>query len=177
MLRKNSWRILRGISAMEGHRAKRKRSGASILAFIAVFAVGMMIGLAAYTFVYAKGFSYLSSDPEACINCHIMEDQYDAWQAGVHSDVATCADCHLPHDNVVHKFYVKAEDGFLHGLKFTTGWHPEKIEARDSSLEITNTACLECHADITSDIRHLGYADNDEVFDCVRCHSGVGHDD
>lgn len=135
----------------------------------------MTIGLALYTFVYAKGFSYLSSDPEACVNCHIMQDEYDGWAAGVHSDAATCADCHLPHDNIAHKLYVKAEDGFLHGFKFTTGWHPENIEARDSSLAITNTACLECHSDITSDIRHLGYDKDDEVFDCVRCHSGVGH--
>jgi hypothetical protein len=27
-----------------------------------------------YTFVYAKGYSYLTNDPGACANCHIMAD-------------------------------------------------------------------------------------------------------
>jgi hypothetical protein len=24
-------------------------------------------------------FSYLSTDPRACVNCHVMNPQYDAW--------------------------------------------------------------------------------------------------
>ncbi|MFT0846571.1 cytochrome c nitrite reductase small subunit [Actinomycetaceae bacterium L2_0104] len=161
---------------MSGQKERRSWSPRFILALVAVFALGAMLGLALYTFVYAKGFSYLSSDPEACINCHIMEEQYDGWLAGAHSDVATCADCHLPHDNIFHKYFVKAENGFMHGLKFTTGWHPENIEAREVSLAVTNEACLYCHADVTEDIRHLGSAQDGEVFDCVRCHAGIGHE-
>ncbi|MFT0762953.1 cytochrome c nitrite reductase small subunit [Scrofimicrobium sp. R131] len=147
-----------------------------ILAAAAVFIVGIMGGLAVYTFIYAKGASYLSSDPQACINCHIMNDQYDGWIAGPHANVATCADCHLPHDNVVHKYAVKAENGFMHALKFTTGWHPENIEARPVSLRVTNNACLTCHDDFTYSARHPGVTGDDEVFDCIRCHSGVGHE-
>ena len=29
---------------------------------------------------YAQGFSYLSDDPAACANCHIMREHYDGWQ-------------------------------------------------------------------------------------------------
>ena len=40
--------------------------------------LGVPAGIGAFTFVYAKGFSYLSSDPRACVNCHVMNEQYDA---------------------------------------------------------------------------------------------------
>lgn len=160
---------------MAGEAGPRTRTTRFALLSIVVFIIGAMIGLAVYTFVYAKGSSYLSSDPQACINCHIMEDQYDGWIAGVHANTATCSDCHLPHDNVIHKYFVKGENGFMHALKFTTGWHPENIEARPVSLAITNQACLSCHAELTEDIRHPGTSESGEVFDCVRCHSGVGH--
>ena len=47
-------------------------------ALIAGVLAGALIGLGAYTFVYAKGYSYLTNDPRACANCHIMRDHYDA---------------------------------------------------------------------------------------------------
>jgi cytochrome c nitrite reductase small subunit len=53
--------------------------------------------------VSTHGTSYLSSDPAVCINCHIMQEQYDGWLHGSHHAVAVCNDCHLPHDNVVLK--------------------------------------------------------------------------
>ncbi|MGH7358219.1 MAG: hypothetical protein ACREJR_05330 [Candidatus Rokuibacteriota bacterium] len=31
----------------------------------------------AFTSVYVKGFSYLSTDPRACVNGHIMNPQFD----------------------------------------------------------------------------------------------------
>ena len=37
--------------------------------------IGLALGVGAYTFVYAKGYSYLSNDPQACANCHVMENQ------------------------------------------------------------------------------------------------------
>jgi cytochrome c nitrite reductase small subunit len=41
--------------------------------------LGVAAGMAAYTFIYAKGYSYLTNDPVACTNCHVMQAQYDAW--------------------------------------------------------------------------------------------------
>lgn len=40
--------------------------------------IGFFLGISAYTFVYAEGASYLSTDPRACANCHIMWPQYDS---------------------------------------------------------------------------------------------------
>ena len=36
-------------------------------------AFGLAAGLGGYTFVYARGGSYLTNDPAACTNCHIMQ--------------------------------------------------------------------------------------------------------
>ena len=47
-------------------------------AFAAVIALGLVLGLGAYTFVYARGYSYLSHDPGACANCHVMREHFDA---------------------------------------------------------------------------------------------------
>ena len=38
---------------------------------------GVTLGLGAYTFVYARGYSYFSNDPEACANCHVMREFRD----------------------------------------------------------------------------------------------------
>ena len=50
--------------------------------------LGVAVGLAAYTFVYAKGYSYLTNNPAACANCHVMQAQYDAWMKSSHHSVA-----------------------------------------------------------------------------------------
>lgn len=59
--------------------------------------IGMLTGAGGYTFYYAQGFSYFSNDPRACVNCHIMREQYDGWQKASHHGFAACNDCHMPH--------------------------------------------------------------------------------
>ena len=39
--------------------------------------LGIPAGIGAFTFVDAKGYSYLSTDPRTCLNCHIMNPQYE----------------------------------------------------------------------------------------------------
>ena len=58
--------------------------------------LGTTLGVGTFTFVYAEGLSYLSSDPQACANCHIMRPQLEGWQKASHHSAATCVDCHLP---------------------------------------------------------------------------------
>ena len=41
--------------------------------------LGVAVGIGGYTFVYARGWSYLTNDPAACANCHVMREQYDGW--------------------------------------------------------------------------------------------------
>ena len=51
---------------------------ASLVMFFACL-LGIPAGIGAFTFVYAKGFSYLSTDPRACVNCHVMREHPDGF--------------------------------------------------------------------------------------------------
>ena len=135
-------------------------------------AIGAALGIGAYTFVYAKGGSYLTDNPAACANCHVMQDNYDAWIKSSHRSVATCNDCHTP-SGFIPKYATKAENGFWHSLKFTTGEFHEPIEARPISRRITENACRKCHADIVEMIDHR--PGESGTLDCIRCHREVGH--
>src|SRR5687767_15805560 len=59
-------------------------------------ALGLAVGVGTYTFVYARGYSYMTDNPEACANCHIMQEQFSAWVKSSHRSVAVCNDCHTP---------------------------------------------------------------------------------
>ena len=42
--------------------------------------IGIAAGVGAHTFVYAdEGASYLTNDPAACADCHIMGGHYSGW--------------------------------------------------------------------------------------------------
>jgi cytochrome c nitrite reductase small subunit len=69
--------------------------------------VGVAFGVGGYTFLYARGWSYLTNDPRACANCHVMEEQYAGWLKSSHRSVAVCNDCHTPPD-LVGKYLTKA---------------------------------------------------------------------
>lgn len=138
--------------------------------------LGVLIGLGGYTFSYAEGTSYLSDDPKACVNCHIMRDYYDGWQKASHHAHATCNDCHLPHESFFGKYLTKAESGYLHSKGFTLQDFHEPIRLREKSSLVLNRNCLHCHSDFVS---HLNMHGADPLDPnprmCVRCHEGVGH--
>jgi len=145
--------------------------GLSAPALLLSAAVGGALGTGAYTVRYAEGFSYLSSDPKACVNCHIMREQYDGWQHGSHHAVATCNDCHTPHEPIA-KYLIKAENGFWHSKGFTLQDFPEPIRTRPVSVRVLNGACLHCHQELVGDI--LGHEAAAER-GCVHGHAAVGH--
>ncbi len=133
---------------------------------------GLALGLGAYTFVYAKGYSYLGHDAEACANCHVMREQYSGWLAASHRAVAVCNDCHAP-SGLVGKYYVKARNGFWHSFYFTTGAFPQPIRITPPNRRVTERRCRECHRDITSAL--AGHGAGGEDLSCIRCHRTVGH--
>jgi cytochrome c nitrite reductase small subunit len=135
--------------------------------------LGVAVGTGSYTVRYAEGFSYLSNDPKACVNCHVMRDHYDGWQKASHHAVATCNDCHVPHD-FVPKYLVKAENGFWHSKGFTLQDFPEPIRLRPVSSRVLNANCLHCHQDLVRDVVGHGAAGFQAV-NCTHCHASVGH--
>lgn len=136
--------------------------------------VGLFIGLGSYTFIYAKGYSYLTNNPVACTNCHVMQSQYDAWMKSSHHSAATCNDCHTPH-NILGKYAVKANNGFWHSFYFTTGWYPDTIEITRFDHKLTENACRRCHENITAAIDGNVVHGQAKGLQCTRCHDSVGH--
>ena len=137
---------------------------------VAALVLGVAAGTGLFTFVYAKGYSYLGHDAAACANCHAMSTQYAAWQRGSHRRAAQCADCHTPF-NPVGKYAVKAWDGFWHSYYFTTDTYPDNIEISALSRRVAEGQCRACHAPIVAAIGTHGGA----VTSCIRCHAEVGH--
>ncbi len=139
---------------------------------VAAAILGVALGLAVYTFVYAKGYSYLGHASEACANCHAMSEHYAAWMRGSHRRAAECADCHTPF-NPVGKYAIKAWDGFWHSYYFTTNTYPENIQITDLSRRVAEGQCRACHAPIVAQLSGP-HAEGSNI-SCIRCHSQVGH--
>ena len=144
-----------------------------ILTLTLLAAVGVCAGVSGYTFYYGQGLSYLSNDPKACVNCHIMREQYDGWLKSPHHAVATCNDCHTPH-NLIGKYISKAENGFWHSKGFTLQDFHEPIMIKPRNSTVLQDNCVTCHKEIVSAINtHAG--DAQHMLDCVKCHRDVGH--
>ncbi|MEX2025722.1 MAG: cytochrome c nitrite reductase small subunit [Pirellulaceae bacterium] len=145
------------------------RRGLTTFGVVLTAGVGILLGLGSVTFNYAEGTSYLSNDPQACVNCHIMRDQFDGWRKSTHHAVATCNDCHVPHD-LVGKYLTKVEHGFRHSWGFTFQDFHEPIRIKDSSLSIVEHNCIRCHESLVSELAGHGH-----FADCARCHAHIGH--
>lgn len=136
-------------------------------------AIGLPAGIGMYTFIYARGASYLTNNPAACANCHVMQDNYNAWLKSSHHAVAVCNDCHTPH-NFLGKYYTKGLNGYHHSLAFTTGRFKEPIQIGPRNREVTEQTCRYCHADIVNAIDGL-HAGETKQLQCIKCHASVGH--
>ena len=134
---------------------------------------GILLGVGGYTFLYAEGLSYMSDDPEVCINCHIMQPQYESWQKSSHHAVAVCVDCHLPHD-FLGKYIAKAENGWHHSKGFTLQNFHEPIMIKGPNARILQDNCLACHQDLVHELV-VGVNGPAEEVRCVHCHVTVGH--
>ena len=135
--------------------------------------MGILLGIGGYTFLYAEGFSYMSDDPEVCINCHIMQPQYDSWQKSSHHAVAVCVECHLPH-NFIGKYTAKGLNGWHHSKAFTMQNFHEPIMIKAPNARILQDNCLACHDDIVHELVSGVNGPAEEVR-CVHCHVTVGH--
>jgi len=142
-----------------------------VLGLIAGTTVGIAAGVGGFTFLYADGAAYLTNDPAACANCHIMRDEYEGWAKGPHHAVAGCNDCHTP-QSFVPKYLAKALNGYHHSRAFTLGDFHEPIQIGPRNRAVTEAACRNCHGDLANAIegQHGG-----EETACLRCHSSVGH--
>lgn len=151
----------------------RRFCGLSARLLVIGLMLGILAGVGGFTFNYAEGLSYLSADPKACVNCHIMRPQYDSWQKASHHGVAVCVDCHLPQD-FIGKYIAKAENGYHHSKGFTFQDFDEPIMIKPKNSQILQDNCVRCHTDMVGDMVSV-VNDNPDSVRCVHCHQDVGH--
>jgi cytochrome c-type protein NapC len=162
--------------------------------------VGVVIGMATsfFTVIAVKH----TSDVNFCGACHSMKPMAAAYRNDVHGGygdsgvMATCADCHLPHESTAGYLVQKVKTGMWDVWVETThdtskiDWHERREERRHW---VYDSACLHCHENLL-----LGTKPNKKAFTahkayfakklvvsgddgkkenakCVDCHKHVGH--
>jgi len=136
--------------------------------------LGATAGMAFFVFHISRASSYLSDQPETCINCHVMTTQYLTWQHGSHARVATCNDCHVPYDDLLHKFAFKAEDGAWHATVFTMRWEPQVIRLSDRAKPVVQANCRRCHRHVVEEVAVSTHG-TDPDRHCWDCHRETPH--
>lgn len=141
---------------------------------------GLLAGLGGYTVYMSRAFSYLSDDPAACVNCHIMSPYYASWSRSSHATRATCNDCHVPQSSLLAGYTFKAQDGLYHAAMFTFKAEPQVIRPRDASNRVIMENCVRCHTQLNTEFVKTGMASYADVkqgrqFACWDCHREVPH--
>jgi cytochrome c nitrite reductase small subunit len=148
--------------------------------FAVAIASGLLFGLLAYIFYISNAVSYMSDDPRACINCHVMNPQYASWTHSAHREYATCNDCHVPQNNILNKYFFKAKDGLRHATMFTLRLEPQVIRIKEEGSDVVQTNCIRCHNDLITDNQMLIKTSEFDHFrtdgrKCWECHREVPH--
>lgn len=142
-------------------------------------AMGVFVGLGLYTIQISHAPSYLSDSPTTCINCHVMQPQYSGWFHSSHREWATCNDCHVPHDNVVNKYFFKGKDGLRHATMFTLRLEPQVIKIKHEGLSVVQENCKRCHTHTNSEVGTLEITGENYQHGngklCWECHREVPH--
>lgn len=141
---------------------------------------GIIAGLGGYTVYMSRAYSYLSDDPAACVNCHIMTPYYQSWDHSSHAQWATCNDCHVPQDNILKGYAFKAKDGLYHAAVFTLRAEPQAIRPRDESYGVIMNNCIRCHTQLNTEFVKTGMISYCDVKEgkgkaCWDCHTNVPH--
>lgn len=146
---------------------------------IALFFIAVIIGLGLFMVKEAKVLSYLSDDPQACVNCHVMTPVYNSWMKSSHREWAKCNDCHVPHDNVFEKYYFKAKDGLYHASVFTARAEPDVIEMKEASQRVVQENCIRCHIQQVTQVKYTNFIEDHKESrterKCWSCHQQVPH--
>lgn len=144
-----------------------------------IFVSGISAGLFIYVFYISKAHSYLSDNPQTCVNCHIMAPQYATWSHSAHREVTNCNDCHVPHNNVFNKYFFKAKDGMRHATIFTLRMEPQVIFIHEAGQEVVQNNCIRCHTNKITDSKMLALTEEYHQYrterKCWECHRETPH--
>jgi len=145
-----------------------------------IILLGVATGLTLYLLYISRAHTYLSEDPSACVNCHIMAPYYQSWQKSSHGPWTTCNDCHVPQDNIIRGYAFKAMDGLYHAAVFTFKAEPLAIRPRTPSYGAIMENCIRCHTQLNTEFIKSGMATYKDVKEgktlaCWDCHREVTH--
>ncbi len=135
---------------------------------------GAITGLILFVLHIGNATSYLSDNPETCINCHVMYPQYASWRQSAHGKSVTCNDCHVPQDNIFRSYYFKATDGLRHSTIFTLRLEEQVIKIKSAGIDVVQENCKRCHSSFI-DHTFLITEKSDEEKKCWSCHSETPH--
>ena len=139
----------------------------------------IFLGVVLFLLYVSKAHSYLSDNPETCMNCHIMAPQFATWNHSSHREVASCNDCHVPHNNVFNKYYFKAKDGMRHATIFTLRKEPQVIFIHEEGAGVVHNNCIRCHSNLLTDPKLLSNVEAHQAHredrKCWDCHREVPH--
>lgn len=147
--------------------------------FPVIIMLGIFAGLGAFVIHIAKAASYLSDEPQTCVNCHIMAPQYATWSHSSHREWTNCNDCHVPHNNIANHYFFKAKDGLRHSTMFTFRLEPQVIFIQQAGKDVVDQNCRRCHEELISDTKLTTMQPdihrNIEDRYCTDCHRETPH--
>lgn len=147
---------------------------------IAIVLLGVIGGNGMLFLYVLRAHTYLSDDPAACVNCHIMAPYYATWFHSSHSRDATCNDCHVPHENAVKKWVFKGMDGMRHVAVYLAKGESQVLQAIPESSKVIMNNCIRCHTQLNTEFVKTGRIDYmlaqvGEGKACWDCHRDVPH--
>ncbi|MEN8147116.1 MAG: NapC/NirT family cytochrome c [Campylobacterota bacterium] len=180
-------------------RETKKRFPLGIWVVIGLIVAGVVVGMGT-SFVTVVAVKH-TSDVNFCGSCHSMEPMAEAYRNSVHGGfgdsgiMATCADCHLPHESTMGYMVQKVKTGIWDVWVESThdtskiDWHERREERRNW---VYDSGCLHCHENLLLGTRpnkkafiaHKAYFAKKLVVEghngkenakCVDCHKHVGH--
>ena len=134
--------------------------------------LGAFIGSMSYALFLTEAWAYLSDNPYACANCHVMEERLSSWLASSHHGVAVCNDCHAPR-TLRDRRISQARDGIRRGWGFTFGRGRLTNRLHERSSHVLEENCMRCHAELGGQLTPAGGPAAEGL--CTHCHRSVGH--
>lgn len=153
-----------------------------MIVYSSVVAFAIAVVLFVYLVNASKALSYLSTDPQACVNCHVMNTQYVTWQHSSHAQRSNCVECHLPQEGLFAKYFEKGRDGWNHSVAFTFNTFENSIQISDHGADRVQANCIACHENLVETMmaNENRYVDGDGGIKptdrkCWECHREVAH--
>lgn len=109
--------------------------------------------------------------PGFCGSCHLMDPWVETWTHSAHREVASCSDCHIPHDFFRGAYY-KAFVGARDTIDMILGTWPTPIKLSGHGGVVTQENCYRCHSTVLSTTNETTSGKSRQ---CWNCHRNTPH--